>query len=383
MSFQYTLFPSTFFLEYLTENTFNIVGYTNDPYYTDIELEIPGDIPSGDFNPAGTVVAIAGGTYDPTKETYGNGVFSGNTSIKTITFANPSYITSFAYNTFNNMPNLKSFTMPDSITSIETSYNNSIFAGCISLTSIVLSNQLTNIPGYFFNSPDNDDGGINNILCGGCNITIPPSVTLIGEDAFLNIFVITIENPHTTGCYYSVEASGLTYKYNYSFQLTGSEKSYGTANFPSITSKGDLNSDWQNTIGVFTVVNYGADVPSSNVNEASEEKPACFAEGSNIRCINENESEILTKIEDLKIGDKYSSLKYGPLKIFVIGIYEIVTNPCENINYIKKTNSNGLKEKLIVSDSKCILVESHLEKELFKSEFYNPNNSRFVYHFFY
>ena len=82
---------------------------------------------------------------------------------------------------FNHCENLKSVTIPNSVTKIE----QGAFYDCLNLESIVLPSGITEIPKYAFSG------------CGLKNITIPNSVTKIGDYAFQeckNLKSVTLPN---------------------------------------------------------------------------------------------------------------------------------------------------------------------------------------------
>ena len=84
------------------------------------------------------------------------------------TYIIPDGVTRIDY-AFGSCKNLTSVTIPDSVTSI----GDNAFNGCTSLTNITIPNSVTSIGNYSFS-------GCTNLI----NITIPDSVTSIGDNAF-------------------------------------------------------------------------------------------------------------------------------------------------------------------------------------------------------
>ena len=109
--------------------------------------------------------------------------FSGCSNLKSITI--PDSVTSIDWGAFSNCSSLTSVTIPDSVTSIE----DGAFSGCSSLTSVTIPDSVTTIGGYAFS-------GCRSLT----SVTIPDSVTTIEYDAFSgcsSLTSITIPNSVT------------------------------------------------------------------------------------------------------------------------------------------------------------------------------------------
>lgn len=160
------------------DGTINIVSYEGD----EKTVSIPSKLDKK------TVVSVAG--------------FEGNDTIEKVTI--PSTVTAIQYNTFYNCMNLStvtfasgsklkyigdtafagtgvaSITMPNTVAEM----GNAVFYQCSNLSTVTLSNKLE---------------GIENASFSGCvklnKITIPTSVTYIGENAFLGSGLTTISIP--------------------------------------------------------------------------------------------------------------------------------------------------------------------------------------------
>ena len=105
-------------------------------------------------------------------------------NIKSITI--PDSVTSIGYRAFACCENVKSITIPNSVTQI----GEDAFGACYNLTNIILSNKLTQIG-------DGTFAGCKNLT----NIIIPNSVTSIGKSAFggcESLISITIPNSVTS-----------------------------------------------------------------------------------------------------------------------------------------------------------------------------------------
>lgn len=181
----------------------------------------------------------------------GNGAFIGCSSL--IEIALPNSVTIIEDYAFTDCSNLKSIAIPDGITNI----GKFTFSGCSSLTGITIPDGVTSIGWSGFEK------------CSGLkSITIPYSVANIDACAFFScesLTSITIENPYCeifyrddggipticnsldenheayfNGTIYGYDnstAQAYAEKYSYNF------KSLGKAPKPSVTMKGDVNTD--------------------------------------------------------------------------------------------------------------------------------------------
>lgn len=160
---------------------------------------------------------------EPLVTSMAESIFTGNTEMQSVSL--PESFRSIGKNYFSCCFGLKSVTIPNSVTSIDSA----AFYGCTSLTSITIPNSVTSIGDYAFIycdsltsinvSEDNihftsvngvlfDKAKNRLIVCPGGkkgSITIPNSVTSIGEGAFYycdGLTSITIPNSVTSiGCY--------------------------------------------------------------------------------------------------------------------------------------------------------------------------------------
>ena len=112
--------------------------------------------------------------------TFGKGVFKQNNIITSIVF--PESVTTLGVEMFDGCSNLSNVVLSNKLKVIP----ESCFWYCNSLNNIVIPNSVTTIQKFGFNN------------CGNLNISIPKSVTSIGQNAFYKV-------PHI---YYSGSASG-------------------------------------------------------------------------------------------------------------------------------------------------------------------------------
>ena len=124
----------------------------------------------------------------------GDWVFYDCTSLTSVTIGNS--VTSIGYGAFGNCTSLTSITIPSSVTSIK--YEYASFASCTSLTSINVNENNPNyssLNGILYNKAK------TTIICVPIkingSITIPNSVTSIGESAFRNSSLTNVTIPNS------------------------------------------------------------------------------------------------------------------------------------------------------------------------------------------
>ncbi len=162
--------------------------------------------------------------------------FYGCSSLKTVTI--PNSVTSIGDSVFSRCSSLTTVTIPNSVTSIE----DDAFYGCSSLKTVTIPNSVTSIGSYAFCDCSSlttvtIGTGVKNIgdsAFGRCSslttVTIPNSVTSIGDDAFYgcsSLKTVTIPNSVTSiGSYAFCDCSSLT-----TVTIPNSVKSIGDSAF--------------------------------------------------------------------------------------------------------------------------------------------------------
>ena len=103
-------------------------------------------------------------------------------------------------------------------------------------------------------------------------------------------------------------------------------------------------------------------VGTFNVTYEPISDPSCFNEGTKILCFNQYmNQEIYIPIEQLQKGDLVKTYKHGYKKIDMIGKNRLVNNPSnlyQCMYVMKKTDTNGLIEDLVVTGGHAVLVDS-------------------------
>ena len=146
------------------------------PFYTMIELDIPGYVPfdweylEGGIEITGLANFETGVVIPDTKFIIYRKEVDGNKRKR-----EEVYITSIGENAFANQTQITSVTIPNIVTNI----GDSAFRGCVNLTNINLPSSLISIGGMAFR-----DTGMQ-------RITIPNSVEIIGRGAFVNCVNLT------------------------------------------------------------------------------------------------------------------------------------------------------------------------------------------------
>ena len=113
----------------------------------------------------------------------------------------PERLTDIGYDAFEGCASLTKIILPDSITNL----TGSLFGGCSALTEVTLPNNLTTLPSYMFN-------GCSNLM----SITLPHSITELGEGCFWDCTRLThISLPANLqriggGCFTSTGVTELT-----------------------------------------------------------------------------------------------------------------------------------------------------------------------------
>ena len=149
-------------------------------------------------------------------------------SAKSVTI--PDSVTSIGNYAFENCTNLTSVTIPDSVTSI----GNYAFENCTNLTSVTIPDSVTSIGSDAF-------GYCSKLI----SVTIPNSVTSIGSDAFYNIPNINYNgtatgSPWDARCVNGYVEGDLVYEDSTKTKLCGCRRSATSVTIPdSVTSIGD------------------------------------------------------------------------------------------------------------------------------------------------
>jgi hypothetical protein len=171
---------------------------------TDISVvEIPITVTDIGDNAFANCTWLTAVRFSSSVKNIGKGVFSGCTSLKTITL--PGKLSSIGENLFANCTALTTVTIPNSVKNI----GKGAFSSCIELASVVIPNSVTDIgENAFVNCTalksvtiSNSVKNISKNAFSGCtelaSVTIPNSVTEIGENAFANCIAlksVTISN---------------------------------------------------------------------------------------------------------------------------------------------------------------------------------------------
>jgi uncharacterized protein YjdB len=192
----------------------------------------------------------------------GDWAFASCDCLTSITFEEPSIVTSIGVNTFVFCEYLASVTIPNSVTSIGkdafyachnlanvtfdepskvTSIGNEAFGACFSLTSITIPNSVTSIGDKAFES------------CDLTSITIPNSVTSMGKKVFescVNLISISVGPGNN---FFSSE-NGILYNKSKSTLILCPEGKTGEVNIlASVTSIGDNAFEMCNKITIVTI----------------------------------------------------------------------------------------------------------------------------------
>jgi hypothetical protein len=243
---------------------------------------------------------------------------------------NIQYVTSLGTSCFSFCSGLTSITLSSSLTSLPqscfqscsalpsiniqyvTSLGTSCFQSCSKLTSITLNSSLTSLPQSCFQNCSI----LNNIVFNNQN-----NLTIAGTNVFTGI-----ATTRSVTYYLTANASALS---------SASQTLYNSYFSPSVS-------------GVTNNVTFNAN-------------PSCFNEGTKILCLNKELQESWIPIENLRKGDLVKTYLHGYRKIELIGkgYGKNIDKNLWNINMfiMKKSETNGLLEDLIVTGGHGILVD--------------------------
>ena len=300
--------------------------------------------------------AINSSSYNSGKSlvsaTIGEGVLSLNNNcfknVNTLTSVSlPSTLTIIDNSCFEST-SISSLIMPNSVTHIGTS----CFAQCTNLTNVHISTSLTFLDNRCFDTCSSLSSivlpssmtHLHNSCFSGCSslttIVFPSNLNTIDQQCFASCPNLTTVIFHNQNNFTS--AGGQVFQNNtQSINVT----------YYSTASQSNLTSASQQLQGEFP----GGSTFTYNPN------PSCFNEGTKILCLNRELQESWIPIENLRKGDLVKTYLHGYRKIELIGkgYGKNIDKNLWNINMfiMKKSETNGLLEDLIVTGGHGILVD--------------------------
>jgi hypothetical protein len=168
-------------------------------------------------------------------------------------------------------------------------------------------------------------------------LIIPASVRTIDKTAFVstpNFTNVIIENQSAI----TVDTTSFT-------NVSGTQGS--TITFYLTSNAAALTGNWTTISTYYQIKNYYS-------------QASCFNKGTKILCLNRSFEEVYVPIEELRTGHLVKSYKHGYRKIEAIGRIPVLNNANQFTSCMykmKKTETNGLIEDLIVTAGHSILVD--------------------------